>query len=95
MPISTNIRHIYNEVNADILAVHYLKDTIDKIYKIKNIANAIISTDTQFKHFIDKVISIQHKMNKELLPNLDYLPLYMIGMFKHRMFCKDEIEKKL
>ena len=93
LPISTNIRHIYNEVNADILAVHYLKDTIDKIYKIKNIANAIISTDTQFKHFIDKVISIQHKMNKELLPNLDYLPLYMIGMFKHRMFCKDEIEK--
>ena len=84
---------LYNEVNADILAVHYLKDTIDKIYKIKNIANAIISTDTQFKHFIDKVISIQHKMNKELLPNLDYLPLYMIGMFKHRMFCKDEIEK--
>jgi len=93
LPISNNIRHIYNEVNADILAVHYLKDTIDKIYKIKNIANAIISTDTQFKHFIDKVISIQHKMNKELLPNLDYLPLYMIGMFKHRMFCKDEIEK--
>ena len=94
LPISSNIRHIYNEVNADILAIHYLKDTIDKIYRIKNIANAIISTDTKFKHFIDKVISIQHKMNKELLPNLDYLPLYMIGMFKHRIFCKDEIEKK-
>ena len=67
LPISSNIRHIYNEVNVDILAIHYLKDTIDTIYKIKNIANAIISTDTKFKHFIGKVISIQHKMNKELL----------------------------
>ena len=38
-------------------------------------------------------MSIQHKMNKELLPNLDYLPLYMIGMFKHRIFCKEEIDK--
>ena len=93
LPVSNNLRHIFNEVNADILATHYLKDTIDKIYKIKNISNAIISTDTQFKHFIDKVMSFQQRMNKELLPNLDYLPLYMIGIFKHRIFCKEEIEK--
>ena len=93
LPITTNIAHIYKGVNAEILATHYLKDTIDKIYKTKNISNAIISTDTQFKHFIDKVMSIQNKTNKELLPNLDYLPLYMIGMFKHRIFCKEEIEK--
>lgn len=93
LPITTNIKYIYNEVNAEILASHYLKDTIDKIYKTKNISNAIISTDTQFKHFIDKVMSNQYKMSKELLPNLDYLPLYMIGMFKHRIFCKEEIEK--
>ena len=93
LPISTNITHIYNEVNSDILATHYLKDTIDKIYKTKNISNAIISTDTQFKHFIDKVMSTQNRANKELLPTLEYLPLYMIGMFKHRIFCKEEIEK--
>jgi protein transport protein SEC24 len=93
LPLSTNIGYIYNEVNAESLATHYLKDTIDKIYKTKNISNAIISTDTQFKHFIDKVMANNHKMNKELLPNLDYLPLYMIGMFKHRIFCKEEIEK--
>ena len=93
LPITTNIKYIYNEVNSEILATHYLKDTIDKLYKTKNISNAIISTDTQFKHFIDKVMSIQYKMNKELLPNLEYLPLYMIGMFKHRIFCKEEIEK--
>ena len=93
LPISSNIRHIYNEVNSEILSSYYLKDTIDKIYKTKNISNAIISTDTHFKHFIDQVMSIQNKMNKELLPNLEFLPLYMIGMFKHRIFCKDEIEK--
>lgn len=93
LPITTNIKYIYNEVNSEILATHYLKDTIDKLYKTKNISNAIISTDTQFKHFIDKVMSSQYKMNKELLPNLEYLPLYMIGMFKHRIFCKEEIEK--
>ena len=93
LPVSSNIGNIYNEINAEMLATHYLKDTIDKIYKTKNISNAIISTDTQFKHFIDRVMANQHKMNKELLPNLDYLPLYMIGMFKHRIFCKEEIEK--
>ena len=93
LPISSNIRYIYNEVNSELLASYYLKDTIDKIYKTKNISNAIISTDTQFKHFIDRVMSVQHKMNNELLPNLEYLPLYMIGMFKHRIFCKEEVDK--
>ena len=93
LPITSNVKYIYNEINSELLATYYLKDTIDKIYKTKNISNAIISTDTQFKHFIDKVMSSQHNMNKELLPNLDYLPLYMIGMFKHRIFCKEEVEK--
>jgi len=93
LPLSTNIKHIYNGINAEVLASYYLKDTIDKLYKTKNIANSIISTDTQFKQFIDKVMSTQSKLDKELLPNLDYLPLYMIGMFKHRIFCKEEIEK--
>ena len=93
LPLSTNIENIYKEINAEMLASYYLKDTIDKLYKTKNIANSIISTDTQFKHFIDKVMSTQNKIEKELLPNLDYLPLYMIGMLKHRIFCKEEIEK--
>ena len=93
LPLTTNIKHIYNEINAEMVATYYLKDTIDKLYKTKNIANSIISTDTQFKQFIDKVMSTQNKIEKDLLPNLDYLPLYMIGMFKHRIFCKEEIEK--
>ena len=93
LPLSTSIKNIYKEINSEMLASYYLKDTIDKLYKTKNIANSIISTDTQFKHFIDKVMTTQNKIDKELLPNLDYLPLYMIGMFKHRIFCKEEIEK--
>ena len=93
LPLSTDIKNIYKEINSEMLATFYLKDTIDKLYKTKNIANSIISTDTQFKNFIDKVMSSQNKIEKELLPNLDYLPLYMIGMFKHRIFCKEEIEK--
>ena len=93
VPLVTNIKYIYQEINAEMLATYYLKDTIDKLYKTKNIANSIISTDTKFKQFIDKVMSTQNKLDKELLPNLDYLPLYMIGMFKHRIFCKEEIEK--
>jgi protein transport protein SEC24 len=93
LPISDNIKNIYSEINSEMLATFYLKDTIDKLYKTKNIANSIISTDTKFKLFIDKVMSTQNKIDKELLPNLDYLPYYMLGMFKHRIFCKDEIEK--
>ena len=93
LPLTTNISNIYKEINSEMIATYYLKDTIDKLYKTKNIANSIISTDTLFRQFIDKVMSRQNKVNKELLPNLDYLPLYMIGMFKHRIFCKEEIEK--
>ena len=52
-----NIKYIYQEINAEILATYYLKDTINKFYNTKNIANSIISADTQFKQFIDKVIN--------------------------------------
>ena len=93
VPVTNNVKYIYEGVNAELLANYYLKDTIEKIYKTKNIANAIIANETQFKILIDKVMSIQHQMQKTLLENLDYLPLYMLGMFKHRIFCKNEVEK--
>ena len=32
----TNIKYIYQEINAEMLATYYLKDTIDKINKFKN-----------------------------------------------------------
>ena len=57
IPLVPNIKYIYQEINAEILATYYLKDTINKFYNTKNIANSIISADTQFKQFIDKVIN--------------------------------------
>ena len=34
-------------------------------------------------------------MKKELPDNLVYLPLYVLGILKHRVCCKDELERKL
>lgn len=93
LPITSNIRYIFKKVNSELLASYYLKDSISKIYKTKSISNSIISIDEKFKYFINKVMSIQQRMNKEILTNLSYLPLYILGIFKHRIFCKEEIEK--
>lgn len=34
-------------------------------------------------------------LKKELPLNLMHLPLYFLGMIKHRVCCKDELERKL
>ncbi len=93
LPLSNKNRDIYNGINPEFLATYYLKQTIDKIYKTKNISNAIISTETLFKTFISLVLNTSQSMKKELIDNLQYLPIYMLGMIKHRVFCKDEIER--
>ena len=93
LPLSNKLIDIYNGINSEFLASYYLKQTIDKIYKTKNISNAIISTETLFRTFISVVLSISQTMKKELLDNLQFLPIYMLGMIKHRVFCKDEIER--
>ena len=93
IPLSSNLRYIYKGMNSELITNFYIKNTIDIIYKTKNISNSINSTDVQFKHFIEKVLSVQTKEDKPLLQNLSYLPLYMIGILKHRIFCKEEIEK--
>jgi protein transport protein SEC24 len=80
-------------MNSNNIATYYLKLTCDKLYKSKNLANSILYTDNQFKSFIDKVLSAQNKIKNELPESLEYLPLYMIGLFKNRLFCKDEIDK--
>ena len=94
IPLSKSLNNIYKAINSEMLASFYVKETIDKIYKTKALANAVISTDTKFKQLIDKIISSMHKIKKELPENLSYLPLYMIGMLKHRLFCKNELDKK-
>jgi hypothetical protein len=40
-------------------------------------------------------MSSQQSLKKELPNNLVFLPLYVLGMLKHRVCCKDELEKKL
>lgn len=94
LPVSNKPTDIYESIDGEALATYYLKSTIDKIYKTKNISNAIISTETLFKTFISSMMSQQQSMKKELSDNLVYLPLYILGIIKHRLFCKDEIEKK-
>ena len=93
LPLSNNPRIIYESMNSNNIATYYLKLTCDKLYKSKNLANSILYTDNQFKSFIDKILSFQNKIKNELPESLEYLPLYMIGLFKHRLFCKDEIDK--
>ncbi len=93
LPLSNRARDIYNGINAEYLASYYLKQTIDKIYKTKNISNAIISTETLFKTFISVFLNSSQSMKKELIENIQFLPIYMLGMIKHRIFCKDEIER--
>ena len=92
-PVSNEPKIIYESMNSEIIASYYLKLTNDKLYKTKNLANSILFIDNQFKAFIDRIMISQNTINRELPENLSYLPLYMIGLFKHRLFCKYEIDK--
>ena len=93
LPVSNNIRDIYNSINQENLASYYLNKTIDTIYKTKNISNAISSTETLFKTFISNVLNTSQSMKKELLENIQFLPIYILGIIKNRIFCIDEIER--
>lgn len=94
LPVSNRAKDIFESINSEALAAYYFKSTIDKIYRTKSISNSIISTETLFKSFISVLMSSQQSMKNELSDNLVYLPLYVLGIIKHRLFCKDEIEKK-
>ena len=93
MPVSSRAKDIYDGINGEAVANYYLKSTVDKIYKKKNISNAIFSTETFFKTLIASAMSTK-SLQSEISDNLIYLPLYILGMMKHRAFCKDEIERK-
>ena len=82
LPISNDPKIIYGSMNSEIIANYYIRMTIDKIYKSKTIANSISYTETQFRLFLNKVL---HCL-KQLPDNLSFLPYYMIGFFKNRLF---------
>ena len=89
LPLCNNPKIILESMNSEIIANYYVKLTIDKLYKSKAFANSIIYTESQFRSFIDKVFL---HLNK-LPDNLSYLPYYIIGLFKNRLFCKNEIDE--
>ena len=89
LPLCNNPKIILESMNSEIIANYYVKLTIDKLYKSKAFANSIIYTESQFRSFIDKVFL--HLNN--LPDNLSYLPYYIIGLFKNRLFCKNEIDE--
>jgi hypothetical protein len=67
--------------------------TIDRIFKTKKIANSVLASEASYKALISSVMATL--LRKELPQNLMYLPLYFLGMIKHRVSCKDELERKL
>ena len=66
---------------------------MDRIFKTKKIANSVLASEASYKALISSVMSSINK--KELPTNLAYLPLFFLGMIKHRVCCKDELERKL
>lgn len=93
-PVSSRPLDIYNAVNAISMACWYTKKTINTLYKNKAIANSVIETETQFSTFISSMFSSQMTLKRELPDNLIYLPLYVLGLIKQRVFCVNEIDKK-
>lgn len=94
IPTSNKAIDIYNSINPEALACWYTKKTINSIYHDKEISNAVIKTETNFSTMISSMFSYQMSLKKELPDNLIYLPLYILGLIKQRVFCKNELDKK-
>jgi hypothetical protein len=95
LPVASRLIDIYEAIDVETLAVYYMKTAIDRIFKTKKISNSVLSTEASYKSFISAVLSVQQSLKKELPENLVYLPLYFLGVLKHRVCCKDELERKL
>ncbi len=54
-----------------------------------------MSIEPSYKSFIYSVLSTQQSLKKELPDNLISLTVFILGMLKHRICCKDELERKL
>ena len=94
LPLSNNLKDILDSVNQENLSIYYIKQVIDKIYKTKNITNSVAAMEMSFRSLINCAMNLQQKMKKELSEKFSLMPLYMLGMMKHRIFCKDEVERK-
>lgn len=54
----------------------------------------MLSTENTYKSIIGAALNSQQSLKKELPESLAYLPLYMLGILKHRICCRDEIGLK-
>jgi hypothetical protein len=93
--LANRLIDIYEAIDIETLVTYYLKMTIEKILKTKKISNSVLSTEASYRSFVSAVLSIQQSLKKELPDNLTFLPLYILGALKHRVCCKDELERKL
>jgi len=50
-----------------------------------------MTTENQYKNIISTCLSSQQSLSKELPSSMIYLPLYMLGILKNRVCCKDEL----
>jgi protein transport protein SEC24 len=95
LPVANKLYELYDSIDVEALVSYYLKSTIDKIFKTKKCNNSILATESNYKTLVSNVLSSQQSLKKQLPDNLIYLPLYILGMLKHRVCCKDELDKKL
>lgn len=95
LPIVNRLIDVFEGVDAECLSSFFLKVTIDKIFKTRKITNSILSLSSIAKNMIATALSTQHSLKKELPSNLIPLILYLLGALKHRVLCRDEVEKKL
>ena len=95
VPLSDNPKDIYLAGNTDITVIHLMKSAIDKLYKSKKMNDALLSLENNFKSMIMNQFCYIDRKKKELITNLSLLPLYILGMYKNRILCKNELDKRL
>lgn len=95
LPTSKKLMEIHEGIDCEMVASTYLKTLIDRTFKTRKLVNSILSVENNFKSLMASVFSTNHSYTKELPNNLEYLPLYFLGILKHRVSCKDEIGLKI
>lgn len=97
LPLSNSMKDIYEHANCEMTSLHYMKASIDKLYKSKSLNDAIVLLENNFKSMVSSYFKFSNysSRKRELCDSLSAIPVYMLGLYKNRIFCKDEIEKRL
>jgi len=95
LPIVNRLIDVFEGIDAECLNGFLLKYIIDKIFKTKKMTNSVLLMSSMGKSLISSALMTQHSLKKELPANLVPFILYLLGTLKHRVLCRDEIERKL